>query len=175
MSVDDRLEELYRAYAPMVFRVCSRYVREREEAEDLLQEVFLKVDRGLPDFKGDSAVSTWIYRVAVNVCLDHLRLANRRAELLVAGLEEAVLVNLAAGDREIARIDLERILSQADPDLREFLSLTCLEGLSYAEAAEVTGCGIQAVTKAVSRFKKSVQARFGETGKAGQKKRGSGV
>lgn len=173
--MDDRLEELYRAYSPMVFRVCSRYVKDREEAEDLAQDVFLRVDKGLAGFQGGSAVSTWIYRVAVNVSLDHLRLARRRADLLVAGLDDGVVANLSAGDRELARIDLDRILSQADPDLREFLSLTCLEGLSYAEAAEVTGQGLVAVTKAVSRFKKAVQARFGESGKAGQQSQGSNV
>lgn len=173
MSMDDRLEELYRAYSPMVFRVCSRYLKDREEAEDMAQEVFLKVDKGLASFQGGSAVGTWIYRVAVNVCLDHLRLHRRRADLLAGELDQGVVDNLSAGDRELARIDLDRILSQADPDLREFLSLTCLEGLSYAEAAEVTGHGVLAVTKAVSRFKKAIQDRFGEPDKPSQQDKGS--
>ncbi len=64
--------EIYEKYHPGILRFLTRLVG-RNDAEDVAQEVFLKVDRGLPDFRGDSAIGTWIYRIARNAALDRLR------------------------------------------------------------------------------------------------------
>ncbi|MGA7105113.1 MAG: sigma-70 family RNA polymerase sigma factor [Candidatus Deferrimicrobiaceae bacterium] len=63
---------IYASYHPRIFRYLSRLVGQ-SEAEDLTQEVFLRVNRGLPDFKGDAKLSTWIYRIATNVATDRMR------------------------------------------------------------------------------------------------------
>lgn len=60
------LEELYRSHLDMVFRICSRYTKDRDEAEDLTQETFVLIDRNLPRFRGESRPGTWIYRIATN-------------------------------------------------------------------------------------------------------------
>jgi RNA polymerase sigma-70 factor, ECF subfamily len=170
------IEEIFKAYSAMVHRVCLRYVRNREEAEDLTQEVFLKVDRGLAAFKAGSAVSTWVYRIAINTCLDHLRVSKRRDELLEeCALDEAVLRNLSfGGDRELARIDLDRLLRHAKPEIREYLFLTQLEGLSYEQAAEVTGKSAFAIAQAVSRFRKSSRVRLWMLEKLGFRQKSAG-
>ena len=177
--MDEGIEGLFKAYSGMVFRVCMRYVSgDREEAEDLTQEVFLKVDRSLAGFQGGSTVSTWIYRIAVNTCLDHLRSIKRRAELSANVLDEVVVANMSSGgDRELTRIDLNRLLDQVKPEVREFLFLTQLEGMSYEEAAVVTGKKVDAIAKAVSRFKKnaSIRYRLLENFGFGQEKAGRAV
>ncbi|MGH9469053.1 MAG: RNA polymerase sigma factor [Terriglobia bacterium] len=79
----DRLafESLVRLYERDVLKLILRMVRSSEEAADIYQEVFLKVYRSLGRFRGQSEFSTWIYRVVVNVCLDHLRRQKRKAEI----------------------------------------------------------------------------------------------
>jgi RNA polymerase sigma-70 factor (ECF subfamily) len=170
--MEARIETLFQDYAAMVYRVCLRYLGDRDEAEDMVQEVFLKVDRSLSGFQGGSAVSTWIYRIAANTCLDHLRASKRRAEFAATLLDEMPLKNLpSGGDRVLARIDLDRLLEEVKPEVREFLFLTQLEGMSYEEAAAVTGKKVDAIAKAVSRFKKAASSdpRFQEM-LAGQEK-----
>jgi RNA polymerase sigma-70 factor (ECF subfamily) len=65
-------QSIYASYHPRIFRYLTRLVGQ-SEAEDLTQEVFLRVNRGLPDFKGDAKLSTWIYRIATNVATDRIR------------------------------------------------------------------------------------------------------
>ncbi|HXV62642.1 MAG TPA: RNA polymerase sigma factor, partial [Vicinamibacteria bacterium] len=70
---DAAFERLYRKHCGAVFGLALRMLRNREDAEDLLQEIFLQVHDKLPTFAGRSAFGTWLHRLAVNRCLDHLR------------------------------------------------------------------------------------------------------
>ena len=134
----------------MVFRICSRYCPDRQEAEDMTQETFLRLDRKLSSFRGDSDLGTWIYRVATNVCLDYLRSRKNRSRLTVDYFDSLVIRNLdSGGDRVLAKIELDRILSHFRPSVRQMLFLTLAEGLSYREAAEVMGLSREAIAKAV--------------------------
>ena len=67
---DEAFADLVDSYKNMVFGVISQVVADRNRVEDLAQEVFLKIHRGLPSFRGDSKLSTWIYRIVLNVCAD---------------------------------------------------------------------------------------------------------
>src|SRR5688572_29782769 len=78
----DAFRNLYEAYYQLVQRVCYRYTKNRDEADDLAQEVFLKVHGSFSGFEGHSQPSTWLYRVASNHCLDHLRWKKRQTDLL---------------------------------------------------------------------------------------------
>lgn len=149
------LEDIYRKYLDRVFRICSRYCRDRESAEDLTQEAFLCIDRKLASFRGDSELGTWIYRLTTNCCLDHLRRQKSLDRLYADYLDSLVVRNLnSGGDRVLAKVDLERILSAFRPGVREILFLTLAEGLSYREAAEVLNLSKDAVAKTVLRFLK---------------------
>ena len=73
-SYDDRpIQELLRRYQNIVWRVCYSYMRNPQDAEDLTQEVFLRVYRSLPQFEGRSSLKTWIYRIALNTCKNEIR------------------------------------------------------------------------------------------------------
>ncbi|HKP98301.1 MAG TPA: sigma-70 family RNA polymerase sigma factor [Fibrobacteria bacterium] len=149
------LEEIYRSYVNMVFRICSRYCKDREEAEDLAQESFLRIEKGLAGFRREADLETWIYRICTNCCLAHLRTRQRRKNLQNLYLDSRVIRNLNPdGDRILAKIDLDRILSQFRPLVRHVLFLTLAEGLSYREAGEVLGISASAAAKVVQRFLK---------------------
>lgn len=149
------LEDLYRSHLDMVFRICSRYTKDREEAEDLTQETFVLINRNLQRFRGDSKPGTWIYRIATNCCLDHLRKRKSQFRLNAEYLDSMVLRNLSPeGDRVLAKIDLDRILGHLRPGVRQILFLSLAEGLSYREVGEVTGVSREAVAKTVVRFLK---------------------
>jgi RNA polymerase sigma factor (sigma-70 family) len=147
------LEDIYIRHRDFVFRICRRYARSRDDAEDLTQDTLIKVADRLDRFREESELRTWIYRVAVNVCLDHLRKCRRQDRNLENYLDEMVVRNLdSGGDRVLARLELDRILSPFRPAVRRILFLTLAEGLTYAEAADVLGMTSAAVAKTVHRF-----------------------
>ena len=149
------LEAIYHRHLNIIFRICSRYCRDREEAEDLTQDVFVRIDKNLGSYRGDSELGTWIYRLATNCCLDHLRKRKSRNQLYADYLDSLVVRNLnSGGDRVLAKIDLDRILAHYRPGVRQILFLTLAEGLSYREAGEVLSLSKEAVAKTVVRFLK---------------------
>src|SRR6266567_194621 len=105
-------EELYRAHAGRLYSLAVRMLGNQADAEDQLQEIFLSAHRKLESFRGDAALGTWLYRLAMNQILDHVRSRAARADQVTDGLEDASLLADAGGhrlaDRAINRIDLER-------------------------------------------------------------------
>lgn len=151
---------IFNTYSDFVFRICMRYVKDRYEAEDLSQDVFLKVNEKLHEFRAESRVSTWIYRVAINCCIDHLRKVKRREELTEEHLDPVVRLNIHADeDASLAAIDLSRIIKPLKPQVRKILFLSLAEGLSYQEVSEVLEISKAAVAKTVERFVKKMQEK----------------
>src|SRR3954462_11983210 len=109
-------EELYRAHAGRLFSLACRMLGNPADAEDLLQDIFLAAHRKLDSFRGEAALGTWLYRLATNQILDHVRSRAGRAGQVTDGLEDATVLPDAGehrlGDRAIGRIDLERALAQ---------------------------------------------------------------
>ena len=135
-------EELYRVYSPRLFGLACRMVG-RTEAEDLLQEIFLSSYRKIRLYKGESALGTWLFRLATNLCLDHLRSrANRSAQ---------VTDSIDADDAQpregglgpilgvIDRIDLERALLELPHGCREVFVLYDVEGFEHREVGAMLG------------------------------------
>src|SRR5688572_30885246 len=136
-------EELYRAHAGRLYSVAFRLLGNAADAEDLLQEIFLAAHRKLDTFRGESALGTWLYRLATNLCLDHLRSkAVRTSQLTDAlddepGLSDAATRGLA--DRAVVRMDLERALARLPEGCRAAFVLHDIEGLEHREVANVLG------------------------------------
>src|SRR4029434_195541 len=93
-------EELYRQHARRLFGLVVRMIGSVDDAEDLLQEVFLQAHRKLAGFRGDSALGTWLYRLTMNHCLDHLRARQSRMNRVTESLDEG------GADEERARAPL---------------------------------------------------------------------
>jgi RNA polymerase sigma-70 factor (ECF subfamily) len=136
-------EELYRAHAGRLYSLAFRMLGNAADAEDQLQEIFLSAHRKLESFRGDAALGTWLYRLAMNQILDYVRSRAARSSQLTDGLDDTSLLMDATGhrlaDRAIDRIDLERALGELPEGCRAAFVLHDVEGLEHKEIAQVLG------------------------------------
>ncbi len=142
-------ETLHREYRPKILRYMARYVG-AEEAEELTQEVFLKISGGLKQFRGEGGLSTWIYRIATNTAVDRLRSAAHRidrsavAEIHADGLEETAPGRIPGApdrpDHELVREEMTECIRDVMDELPEeygpVLALRELEGFTNREIAQ---------------------------------------
>ena len=136
-------ETLYRQHSGRLFSLAVRMLGNPADAEDLLQEIVLTAHRKLESFRGDSALGTWLYRLAMNQILDHVRSRAARTGQMTDGLDDATLLADASGhrlaDRAITRLDLERALAELPEGCRAAFVLHDVEGLEHREVSEVLG------------------------------------
>jgi RNA polymerase sigma-70 factor (ECF subfamily) len=136
-------EELYRQHSGRLFSLAVRMLGNQADAEDQLQEIFLSAHRKLESFRGESALGTWLYRLAMNQLLDYVRSRAARTGQLTDGLDDATLLADAGGhrlaDRAIERIDLERALADLPEGCRAAFLLHDVEGLEHKEVSSVLG------------------------------------
>jgi RNA polymerase sigma-70 factor (ECF subfamily) len=137
----EAFEEVYRAHAPRLYGLARRLVGP-DSADDLLQEIFLAAFRKLHQYRGESALGTWLFRLGTNVCLDHLRSRSvRSARLEDTFHEEATASGSAAGPIRgvLTRIDVERALAVLPDGARAVFVLHDVEGLEHQEVAALLG------------------------------------
>ncbi len=136
-------EELYKAHAPRLYSLACRMLGNASDAEDLLQEIFLAAHRKLDTFRGESALGTWLYRLAANQCLDFLRSRAARTSHVTDALDDGRAVPDAAGpglaERTVTRMDLDRALAQLPDGCRAAFVLHDVEGFEHREVAEALG------------------------------------
>ena len=150
-------QNMYETYYQLVHRVCYRYTKNREEADDLAQEIFLKVHGSFAGFEGNSQPSTWLFRVATNHCLDHLRWKKRQTELL-AGYGDDLAFSRApetSADNPAKRL-FRRLLETMDAANRQVVFLRFEVGLTHEEIAEICGVSRVAITKRLAKFQAKV-------------------
>lgn len=165
--------DLVSTYQKMVVNICYGIVHNIEDAEDVAQDVFIEVFRSVSGFRGDSKLSTWIYRIAVNRSINYLRDHKRRSNL--KSLDETVdssksaiseLFYESASDpqKEMENIQRSKILYAAIDTLsknqRIAFTLNKYEGLSYKEISEIMGLSISSVESLMHRAKKNLQKRL---------------
>ena len=134
-------EEVYRAHAPRLFGLACRMVG-RPDAEDLLQEIFLTAYRKLGQYRGDSALGTWLFRVGTNVCVDHLRSRHARFAHMADPIDDDPIEAGAQAGAVLGvvdRLDLERALATLPPGCRAVFVLHDVEGLEHKEIASLVG------------------------------------
>jgi RNA polymerase sigma-70 factor (ECF subfamily) len=167
-------EALFRKYQTPIFHLVTRMVN-GEEAYDLTQDVFLRTLRALPAFKGDSKFSTWLYTIAKNTCLNHLREMRKRNEMEDYSLDEdsepgeigggpepadpAADVAKIVEVRELQRI-VDQTLAQLTPEQRMLMTLRDFEGLSYDEIGEIMEMSLVNVKSKLHRARLAFKARF---------------
>ncbi len=136
-------EEIYRAHSGKLFSIACRMLGNPADAEDLLQEIFLSAHRKLDGFRGDSALGTWLYRLATNHCLDYLRSRAARTSQVTDALDDEQGI-FEAGRRGLAeqtvtKMDLERAMARLPEGCRAAFVLHDVEGLEHQEVAEALG------------------------------------
>jgi RNA polymerase sigma-70 factor (ECF subfamily) len=134
-------ELLVRQYQQEIYRLAYRMTRNAEDAKDLAQEAFVAAYRSLGSFRGQSRFSTWLYRIAMNLCLNHLKSAARQDPSEVDGtLADQRADSLAA----LLSDERDRALAEAiealPPQQKATLTLRVHQGLSHKEIAEVLDC-----------------------------------
>jgi RNA polymerase sigma-70 factor, ECF subfamily len=136
-------EELYRAHAGRLFSVACRMLGNATDAEDLLQDIFLSAHRKLDGFRGESALGTWLYRLATNHCLDYLRSRTARMNQVTDALEDdplhGVVGSRGLAEQTVTRMDLERALAKLPDGCRAAFVLHDVEGLEHREVAQALG------------------------------------
>jgi RNA polymerase sigma-70 factor, ECF subfamily len=143
--------EIVRRFSPRVFHVAHRFFRDRSQAEDAAQETFLKAFAQMKSFAGRGSMEGWLTRIATNTCLNMLRSASRRPELVTSDLSEDETTwlervsnptearTLNAEQKVIAANLAEKVLKILSPEDRLALMMIDGEGASVNEVAEVTG------------------------------------
>ncbi len=113
------------------------------DAEDMLQEIFLAAHRKLESFRGESALGTWLYRLAVNLCLDYLRSRTGRAIQMTDALDDEPgfpdAGSRGLAERAVTRMDLERAMAQLPEGCRTAFVLHDVQGLEHREVGEIMG------------------------------------
>lgn len=142
---ESAFEQLYRAHSPRVFALCLRMSGSRQRAADLTQDVFVHVWQRLGTWRGESALSSWIYRLTVNLVLSNVRGEQRRQNREMLNEEETDdgEVTSEMGSVRPASvgeaIDLERAIAMLPPGARTVFVLHDVEGYQHGEIAEMTG------------------------------------
>ena len=158
----DAFNELMRIHEDRVFSVCLRIMGDREKALDATQETFLTLFRKAGQFKGESALGTWIYRIAVNTCYDQLRKAKRRpSEHLPDHVDPSDPSAEDAMESAALRPDIEEALDALPPEFRSAVVLSDLEGLSMPETASALGIPIGTVKSRVFRGRRLLAKKLG--------------
>ena len=159
----ESFEVLYKAASSFVYNVAYRVVGNREDAEEITQEVFLTVHRKLKDFRFQASFKTWIYRVTLNSAINYAKKVskerNRTVEydenLNAVGVPEEIRKDL---DRESHQITIDTLLNMLNPEQRACVVLRNIEGLSYQEIAEALGININTVRSRLKRGREALMA-----------------
>jgi RNA polymerase sigma-70 factor (ECF subfamily) len=157
--------KLYQQFAPKMFGVCLRYARDLSEAEDNLQEGFIKVFTNLKSFRNDGSLEGWIRRIMINVSLEKIR----KQRLLFPVEDVAIYDSVNFSDDVIAKIsadDLLKLVQQLPPPYRLVFNLYVTEGMSHEEIANemsiTKGTSKSNLARAREILKRKVYQNFGE-------------
>lgn len=157
-------------YQDRVFRIVLRMLGDRAEAEDLAQEVFISIFKAIESFRGDSQLSTWVYRVATNHCRNRLKYLTRRRRQLTDDFDEEAAADSQGStspdrqgtpDRLLEARQTEHMLQQGllrlDEEQRELIVLREVEHLSYEEIMAITGLPEGTVKSRLHRARASLR------------------
>lgn len=164
---------LVERYERMVFHTVVTMIGDPVEADDVAQEVFIKVYRSIRQFEGQSKFSVWLYRVAVNQCLDYLKYRNRRPQAVsIDGImrendgtleflfmDPAPAADEAYEDRQL-QAAIRRILDSLTPEQRLIIRLKDIEGRSQEEIAGILGCPVGTVKSRLNRAREVLKDRL---------------
>lgn len=173
---DGSFEELVRRYQRPISAYVYRMVGNYESALDLTQEIFIKVYNSLNRYRAEFKFSTWIYKIAHNAAVDHLRRSATREQSLVVGpeddsfdlpLESARLSPEQESERKERRGEIEAVVRALPANYRELIILRHSQDLSYEEIVEVTGLPLGTVKNRLFRAREMMRQQFVDKGITG--------
>lgn len=156
-STDNQFKDIYSKYSQKVHRLCLGYTGDTMQADDLLQEVFIKVWENLEKFRGESQMSTWIYRIAVNTCLLHLRSNKKQTKVNVEDFGSKISDETNEKEAQIQL--LYKCISELNETDRLIITLL-LEEVPYPEIAEVTSISEGNLRVKIHRIKQQLSTIY---------------
>ncbi|MCA9538290.1 MAG: RNA polymerase sigma factor [Myxococcales bacterium] len=156
MSDPQKLSQLYREYGPPVHRRARRMLQNDTDAEEALQDIFLRAFRNLDRFEDRGQTLNWLYRITTNHCLNVIRGRKRRK-----ALADAYAAAPRKPNAPVDQLTMQMLLSQADDRLATVAVYVHLDGLSYAEAAELMECSKSTVRNLIEQFNQWAARRLG--------------
>ena len=157
---DEAIALLLPAFRRKVFGLAYSFLRDREAAEDVTQEIFIKVWRALPGFDGRASMSTWIYAIARNASLSALRARRPQSSLsdpeVLAAVES--LDPVPSADASVDRAAIERLVAQLPTKQRQVIMLFYMEGASHEEVATMLGMPVGTVKTLLHRARARLHA-----------------
>ncbi|GGY73719.1 RNA polymerase sigma factor RpoE [Cellvibrio zantedeschiae] len=158
-------------YQHKIFAVISRFIRDHAEVQDVAQDAFIKAYRALPNFRGESAFYTWMYRIAINTAKNYLVARNRRPPASDVDVDDAeffagndAMHEMNTPERNLLRDELQSVIDQAfrdlPDDLRMAVTLREIDGLSYEEIAEAMDCPIGTVRSRIFRAREAIDKKI---------------
>jgi len=158
-------------YQLRLSKLVSRFLRNQSDVPDVVQEAFIKAYRALPNFRGESAFYTWIYRIAINTAKNHLVSMSRKSPPGSIDVQDAEdygasewLKEYSSPEREALTTELEttvhRSMNDLPDDLREAVTLREIEGLSYEDIALIMDCPIGTVRSRIFRAREAIDEKL---------------
>ncbi|MFD2168022.1 RNA polymerase sigma factor RpoE [Thalassotalea euphylliae] len=162
---------LVKKYQVKVSSLVSRYVKNQADVPDIVQEAFIKAYRALPNFRGESAFYTWLYRIAVNCAKNHMVAGSRKPPGSDVDVDEAefyeggdALRENASPERVLLSDEIKRVvfetMEQLPEDLRLAINFREIEGLSYEEIATIMDCPVGTVRSRIFRARDAIDKKI---------------
>jgi RNA polymerase sigma-70 factor (ECF subfamily) len=149
-------EELYRRFSPRMYAVCLRYAGNSEEAEDILQEGFIKIFKKLDSFRGDGSFEGWIRRIFVNTAIEHFR-RKRYLQPVTEKEENTIEGKYLSVLDELAEKDILELVRQLSPGYRTVFNMYVVEGYTHKEIGDILGISEGTSKSQLSRAKVILQ------------------
>lgn len=169
MSQPTTLQEIYTAHSGMVYSLALSYLQHKEDAEEVTQDVFIKVHEGLADYKKQASLKTWIYRITVNYCLDFIKAKRRKKRSTffnTVALDKVTIPSfehpgVLLEQREMAAVLLECVNELKEQQKTAFI-LSKVDGLKHEEIAEIMSKSVSGVESLIYRAKQNLQVIIGK-------------
>ena len=159
-----KFEEIYTEFSPRIFRVCMGYVNDYDQARDLTQETFIAVWQNLSTFRNESKISTWIFRIATNICLRAIE-KSKRVKIVDLPLDLSVKNPMQEQREQEEKLQfLYDSIAELEETERLIISLV-LEDVPQAEIAEIVGLSSVNVRVKIHRIKEKLTNKFKEHGR----------
>jgi len=147
--------DLIQTHKRVIYKVCYAYAKDQDDLNDLYQEVVLNLWKGFPRYRGDSKLTTWVYRIAMNTCITFLRRSNARPQTIPLTIDAVGQVADEEG-KTYQLLELYKLISQLGK-MERALILLWLEERSYQEMADILGISKNNIAVKLNRIKEKLK------------------
>jgi RNA polymerase sigma factor (sigma-70 family) len=161
-ELSQKFHQIVEQHKGILFKVAKTYCRNDDDRQDLLQEMMIQVWKSLPKYNDTFAITTWLYRICLNVAISFYRKSATRQNFNVPLVEELTSIREEESNQKQEQLSLlEKFISELD-DLDKALMLLYLEDKSYAEMSEIMGLSVSNVGTKLGRIKEKLKKKFSQ-------------